>query len=200
MVVIMTVTWFLLVSPKRGEASQLQVDTESQLNENASLETDLAVLKEQNKKLPKYQAQLAELQSRIPTTSGMPTLIRQLTIAADRSGVEMSSLTPTLAVPLAPPGGTPGAVSPEGALPAGELSGINVDIVVTGGFFEIQQFVNKLENLDRYVQVSGFTIAEGDGATDQGSDASLTATFNSRVYLLPEGVDVTTATTTDPQS
>jgi hypothetical protein len=210
-VLILVATWFLLVSPKRGEATQLQADTAAQLNENASLETQLSVLREQNKNLPKYQAELAGLRDQVPQTNVLPGFVRQLSMAADRSGVTLDILTPTPAVPLSVDGAAPEAISVEGNLPAGKLAGINVDIVVSGGFFEIQQFANKLENLERYNLVSGLDIgpAEGDTeavATDNTKNL-LTATFHSRVFLVPVGVDgatttttTTTTTTADPQS
>jgi Tfp pilus assembly protein PilO len=210
-VLILVATWFLLVSPKRGEATQLQADTAAQLNENSSLETQLSVLREQNKNLPKYQADLAGLYDQVPQTNALPGFVRQLSIAADRSGVTLDVLTPTPAVPLSVDGAAPEPVSPEGNLPAGKLAGINVDIAVTGGFFEIQQFANKLENLQRYNLVSGLDIGPAEGETDTvATDSSknlLTATFHSRVFLVPVGVDpatttttTTTTTTADPQS
>jgi len=190
-VVVLVGTWFLLVSPKRGEVSELQAATESQEGKNASLETEVALLKEQNKKLPKYQAELAELRNRIPATEGMPSLIRQLRVAADKSGVDLDALTPQPAVALVgPEGGTP-AVGEGGSLPPEALAGVNFDIVVSGGYFEIQQFMNKVENLERYVQVSGFTIAEGEETTEGDTEANagdLTATLNSRAYLVPTAV------------
>jgi type IV pilus assembly protein PilO len=210
-VLILVATWFLLVSPKRGEATQLQADTAAQVNENASLETQLSVLREQNKKLPKYQADLAGLYDQVPQTNALPGFVHQLSIAADRSGVALDILTPTPAVPLSVGGAIPEPVSPEGNLPAGQLAGINVDIAVSGGFFEIQQFANKLENLQRYNLVGGLDIGPAEGETDvvatDNSKNLLTATFHSRVFLVPVGVDpatttttTTTTTTADPQS
>jgi type IV pilus assembly protein PilO len=199
---ILVATWFLLVSPKRGEASQLQADTAAQVNENSSLETELAVLREQNKKLPKYQAEVAAIHDQVPQTNAEPSYVRQLSVAADRSGVTLESLTPTPAVPLSVDGAPPSAISPEGFLPPGELAGINVDIVVSGGFFEIQQFANKLENLQRYNLVGGLDIApaEDDSTTEVTADTKnlLTATFHSRVFLVPPAVDLTATVPTTP--
>ena len=200
-VLILVATWFLLVSPKRGEATQLQADTAAQLNENASLETQLSVLREQNKDLPKYQADLAALYEQVPQTNALPGFVRQLSTAAEKSGVTLDILTPTPAVPLSVDGAAPESISPEGNLPAGVLAGINVDIAVSGGFFEIQQFANKLENLQRYNLVSGLDIVEAEGdsvvATDNTKNL-LTGTFHSRVFLVPVGVDAATTTPTTP--
>lgn len=207
-ILILVVTWFLLVSPKRGEAAALATDTQAQLDTNADLALDLALLKQQNKKLPKYQAELAELRDRVPQTNSMPGFVRQLTEAANASGVFLNSVTPVAAVPLSKDGAAPVAISPEGVLPAGELAGIDVTIDVYGGFFELQQFSNKLENLQRYTLVGGLTIGEteGDevdtlpaGALDNPEDA-LKGTYISRIYLLPTAPAAVAPPTAEPQS
>ena len=209
-VLILVGAWFLVVSPKRGEASDLKSETDGQMATNATLQTNLSVLKAQNKDMPKYQAQLAGLQARVPETAALPALIRQLTVAADKSGVELISLTPATPVPLAAPGdlSAPVPVPGQGLTP-GRLAGINVDVVASGGFFEIQQFVNKVENLERYFLVGAMTIAEPDDTTTTTTTTTtstdggaLTVTLNGRVFLTPttpaEVVPTTAATTPTP--
>ena len=44
-VVILAAGWFLLVSPKKGEAADLQTQAASQVSANAVLETQLQVLR-----------------------------------------------------------------------------------------------------------------------------------------------------------
>ena len=196
-VAILALTWFLLVSPKRGEASQLQADTQAQEGTNQTLLTEVNVLKAENKKLPKYQAELAAFQRRIPPTPAMPGFIRELNEAALKAGVEMTAVTPSPAVALVGADADAAAVPVEGSLPPGALAGINVEIVVSGGYFEVQQFVNKLENLERYVQIGTLAIAEPDdaAAADPAADASaddLTATLTARTYLVPQAAAVAT--------
>jgi len=198
--VVLAGSWFLLVSPKRGEAADLQSEADSQLNVNQALTTELALLKQQKKDLPEQQAQLAELQTQVPQTPSMPSLIRLLDTAGTRSGVDLVSMAPAAAIPVMSAEGATDAV--DGVLPADQLAAVNADIVIHGGYFEIVKFVNSLENLERYVLVTNMTITQPDTATDTSSTSSadegqLTATLSSRVFLLPAAAEVTT-TTTDP--
>ena len=78
--------------------------------------------------------------------------------------------------------------------------------IVSCGFFEIQQFVNKVENLERYFLVGAMTIAEPDDTTTTTTTSTdggaLTVTLNGRVFLTPttpaEVVPTTAATTPTP--
>ena len=102
-------------------------------------------------------------------------------------------MSPSEAAPL---GGT---VDPTGALPLDTLAAINVDLVVTGTYFQITEFMNELETASRYTLVSGYSFTEAtesDAAstdTAGGSDTSapssgdpeLTATINARIYEYP---------------
>jgi Tfp pilus assembly protein PilO len=197
-------TWFLLVSPKRTEAADLQAQAESQQATNQSLETELALLKQQKKDLPEQQAALAGLRTQVPQTQALPSLVRLLDQAAEKSGVDFTTLSPTAAVPVM---SAPGAVeSADGVLPPEQLAAVNSDIVVNGGYFEIVKFVNALENLERYVLVTNMTIVESDssgeeaGASENAGD--LTATLSSRVFLLPtapETVEPAAAPATETQ-
>jgi hypothetical protein len=57
-----------LISPKKAEAADLVAQTASQEATNDGLRTQLEVLKAQAKDLPKKQADLARVQTKILTT------------------------------------------------------------------------------------------------------------------------------------
>ena len=187
-------SWFLLVSPKRTEAADLQAQADEQAATNAGLQTELAVLKQQKKELPQQQAKLAGLQTQIPQTSDMPSLVRLLNQAGAKSGVDLVSFSPAAAVPVTSEAST--TVVTEGVLPSEQLAAIDAQIVVTGGYFEIVKFLNSLENLQRYLLVTNTTIAPDDAAsaspeTTQKDAGQLTASLSSRVFLLPVVVEPT---------
>src|SRR5919106_701702 len=76
---IFAASWFLLVSPKRGEAADLRDQAVSQEDANARLEQQLQVLMAQQQDLPKQRARLAQLRTQIPVSPALPSLIRDLT-------------------------------------------------------------------------------------------------------------------------
>jgi Tfp pilus assembly protein PilO len=207
--------WFLLVSPKRGEAADLKSQATKQDSTNAGLVQQLAILKEQQADLPTQQARLAVLGQRIPTDPALPGLVRSLSAAARQSGVSLDELTPTTPVPLAGPvAAAPvaapatttdssstdatsdtSAPAPVAAPAAPTLLQIPLEAKVSGSFFELEQFVNKLEGLQRSFLVSGFTIApltaSGAAATTTTTTTAtgdLVLTLQGRVFLAPKAV------------
>ena len=203
-VLILVAGWFLLIAPQRDEVAKLQAETQTQENANSASETELAVLKQQNKDLPEKQAELAALQTKIPEAPDLPTYIREMQDIGRKAGVQFTSLTPTTPVTMGGVVGTGGALTPE------QLAALNVDMVVTGDYFAITKFMNDLETAQRYTLVSGYVITtEGSevstaSASSSGS-ANLTATINARIFLVPATPEVdatatTSTTTTDTTS
>ncbi|MGB2839876.1 MAG: type 4a pilus biogenesis protein PilO [Actinomycetes bacterium] len=188
-VVIMVAGWFLLIAPQRAEVADLELQTTSQVDTNSRLETELALLKEQNKDLPEKQAELAELRTAIPEAPDLPSYIREMQDIGRQSGVSFTSLTPAAPVDL-------GGAGAEGALTPGQLSAVNIDMIIVGSYFEITKFMNELETSPRYTLVSGDTIVEDDAEGEQSSGGSpvLNATVNARIYLVPTVPEVTDTT------
>lgn len=191
-VLILVAGWFLLISPQRAEVASLQTEAQSQDDANAALATELSVLKQQNKELPEKQAELAVLQTKIPQSPELPTYIREMQDIARQADVDFTSLTPTVPVSMGGVVGTSGTLVPE------QLAALNVDMVVTGSYFAITKFMNELETANRYTLVSGYGIsAEGSDGESTSDASALTATINSRIYLVPPTPEVAATAATD---
>ncbi|CAA9362483.1 MAG: hypothetical protein AVDCRST_MAG16-3183, partial [uncultured Frankineae bacterium] len=93
--------WFLLISPKRGEASELRDRHAAQELSNQQAATQLAALKTKAEQLPRKRAALAAVAAKVPTGPALPALVRALTAAARSAGVELVSVAPGAATPLA---------------------------------------------------------------------------------------------------
>lgn len=195
---ILAAGWFLLIAPKRSEASGLRAQAATQQDANARLLQQLAVLKAQQAELPEQRAKLAVMRTQIPDNPALPTLIRDLTAAGRKVGVSIDAMAPSTpaAVAVVQPapvtttsssGGRTAA--PVAAAPA--LYQVPLALNVTGSYFELEQFINKLEGLKRSFLVSGFSLAPaggGDGAssaTDGPAPGDLTLALQGRVYLAP---------------
>ncbi len=113
---VLAAGWFLLVSPKRGDATALNAQAASQDSANDVLRGKLATLKAQAKDEPAQEAKIAAVAAKIPTNSDLPSLIRSLTKTSDVTGVDVKSLSPgspaAVAAPTAPATAT--AVRPTG--------------------------------------------------------------------------------------
>lgn len=207
---ILAAGWFLLVSPKRGEAADLRSQAADQVATNDKLKTELQVLKAQAKELPAEQAKLAAVSTKIPDNPALPGLVRALLEASTATGVELVSIAPgqpelvapvAPAAPAAPAAGqaapaSAGAAAPAATAatpppgPAGQLANIPVAINVVGDYFEVRSFMDALENLPRALRVHTLSITPGASPTaPEGAEVStedgrsLTSTINGFVFM-----------------
>jgi Tfp pilus assembly protein PilO len=208
--------WFLLVSPKRGEASELRQQTGTQEEANARLADKITLLKTQQADLPEQRAKLATLRNQIPDNPALPSLIRDLTAAGRKAGVAIDAMAPAPPVALvaevtAPVAATAGATEETADESTGEstattpsaptatagqrnLFQVPLTLTVSGSYFELEQFINKLENLRRSFLVSGFTLAPQEAQGTDEAEGGLTVVLNGRVFLSQQAP----ATTTTP--
>lgn len=225
-IAILAAGWFLLVSPKRSDASDLDAQAQAKQAANAMLLTKLATLKAQAKDLPRQQAALAAVAAKIPDNPAMPALIRSLSKAAASAGVELVSIAPanvtpvvstartgapvtptvgsapvatssgTSAAPVTPSAGSAAGSAAGSSATAGTLSSISVTLSVVGGYFQVEQFLDGLESLQRAFKVGSISMAPGDnpvkpatgtstGTSAAASGRSLTAAITGLVYLAP---------------
>src|SRR5438067_6686293 len=100
---VMAAGWFVLVKPQRSHAASLRKDAADVLQINQTLQAQIAHLRAQAKDLPAQQRKLADIATKVPDSPALPTLIRQLSAAADGSGVNLVSLSPGLPALVAAP-------------------------------------------------------------------------------------------------
>jgi Tfp pilus assembly protein PilO len=198
--------WMFLVSPKRATASDLRTQADQANVHNQQLRSQLQVLQAQQKLMPKYEAQLAQIRTQIPDNPALPALIRALTAAADKADVELVTVAPSAPADYRPTGGATAAAKPvSGAAPgaaatpataagaAGALKVINLSLNVVGGYFETENFFNQLESLSRAFKVTTFQMGPGTNPLS-GTAATSTAlsdgrvlatTMNASVFMAP---------------
>lgn len=206
-VAVLAAGWFLLISPKRGEASDLRDQTASQEQQNVQLQAKLEQLKAQAKDLPAQQAKLADFHLRIPDNPALPTLVRDLTKATKAAGTDLVSLapgqptalTPAAATKPVPSATTAGGAKAVAAPPSSPLFAVPVQLHVTGTYPQVELFINQLEGLKRSFLVTGFQLGENkdsgaaSGSTSASTDRTLDLQLDGRVFVAP--TTATTATT-----
>ena len=193
-VVILLGGYMLLVKPKSDEAADLRATAEAQLVANRRLQQDIERLNEQARDLPRQQAKLAAFGQRIPANPALPSLIRSLTDAADRAGVELVSLAPSPPVPVeaaapaaaaSPAPGSPGVSGRTAAAPAAgdPLYAINLNVTIRGGFIQMQQFFSNVEDLTRTFTVNTFTAAAVQSQSGATRTGDLETAIVGRVFM-----------------
>jgi len=174
--VVLIVAWyFLLLSPTRTKLSDLDGQIQAQQAALATAKQDVARLESYKKTAPQSRAEIVRLGKMLPESEGIPSLIIELTRTAEASGVALDSITRGATLP-----GTPFGLQ-------------SVSLAVTGRFFDVEDFLYRLESYvafrnasfrvtGRLLAVTTLGVTAGAVTTD-GSAPPLTVTVGLTAYL-----------------
>lgn len=191
--------WFLLVSPTRANAADIEQQAVSQGQANAQLASTIEQLKVQSQDLPAQEAKIAQFRQRIPASPQLPAFIRELSSIAKESNVVLVSMEPSAPAPLtvqATATDASGSVTLSGTTTTSAVQFVAAKVTVSGGYFNTEQFFNKLEKLQRSFLVTGFDISN-DTATDAQAGDVVT-NVQVRVFFTGDLSTTPTSGTTAP--
>jgi len=194
-VAIVLLWYFVLYAPLNDDLSSAQDQVAQEQKTTQSLQAKLAQLESQKQNGTQQQALLRRLDAAVPKEPDLAEFIIQANDIADQSGIEFLSIAPT------PPAAGSG------------VSVINLTITISGGFFQLQDYLRQLEQLERLVIVDGINVSAstGSGAGATGLEAtssgtSLSVTLTGRMFTraaaaaTPGGTGGTTTPTTPSTS
>ena len=144
-IVLAALLFFFLVLPKMREVSRTEDQVEQAEAEELTLRAELARLEGVRENARQIRRQVARFRRAVPPVADLPGLINALQDVADVADVDFFSVAP----------GTPAA------FPQGTASEIPAQIQVIGGFFQVDEFLFRLETMDRAAKV--ITISVGPG-------------------------------------
>jgi hypothetical protein len=161
--VLLALTWFALVGPKRAEAADLADQAVSAQAANDAMQIRTAQLKAQFATLPQRQAELSTLVKQLPATGDVSHFVRSLDALADGAGVRIDGVTPSPGESLdAKPGATgAGAATPApstGGTGSLEVVSIPMTITVHGPYFKTVTFLKGLQTGERAFLVTGVQV------------------------------------------
>ncbi len=148
---------FFLVLPKMREVSSAREELQAAQDEEIALQTQLRSLQDAQAQAERTEREIRALEAKVPPTADLPGLFRLLQSAADRAGVDFFQFSP----------GTPQAD------PSGSFSTIPGQIVVTGDYFMLQEYLYRLETLPRAAKVTSVSIAPGGGGEGETGGVTL---------------------------
>jgi hypothetical protein len=131
-VLVLAVGTLLLVRPKQQAVAEARADRNSAIAESQALRDQvraLEALKDDANEL-RTKAELAKAE--FPSTPNLPVLVDALQDAADQAGVDLISVSPT---------------APKTSTVQPELAEISTALSVTGGYFQIEDFLSRMEDL-----------------------------------------------------
>ncbi len=181
---VVLVAWYLLLwGPQGGRIEDAQAERDAATARNQQLLTQVERLQGAKERQPELVAQNDRLKAAIPDQPDLAAFILSADDAASTSGVTFMAITPQ-----AP------ATAEDATLP----TVVAVSIEAEGGYFQVLDFVNRLEDLDRLVVIDSIDVAPQDD-----SGLALTVALQGRIFTTAEpapadatGLASTTTTTT----
>lgn len=129
---VLVAATLLLIRPTRQATAEARADRDTAVAESQTLRDQIKALEALKPKEAELKAQAELAKAEFPATPALPGLVDALQDAASLSGVDLGSVAP----------GTPTAST---ANP--QLVQISTTVSISGGYFEIQDFLVRLENL-----------------------------------------------------
>ncbi|HVL88605.1 MAG TPA: type 4a pilus biogenesis protein PilO [Actinomycetota bacterium] len=153
LVVVLALVFVFLIRPVSSQIAEVKEQTETARSQESSLRVQLRALQQARANATEVAARLAKFDLLLPRTSDIPAFIRQVQDAANLSGITLSSIAPSPPSALAAGPGVDPVIAGKGVF------GINVVLQVAGGFFRLESFLQRLENLQRVVMVNNMSIS-----------------------------------------
>jgi Tfp pilus assembly protein PilO len=147
-----------LIFPKTNEVKTTQKAVTAEQAKTAQLQLQVDQLKTLEKQASKIRAELKALNIEVPPTADLPGLIHEVNGAADQAAVDLQSITP----------GSPAAAT------SNPVSVIPLQLTVSGGYFSVEEFLYRIETLDRTAKVATVSLTPdgGSSSTDSGQSSS----------------------------
>jgi Tfp pilus assembly protein PilO len=186
---VVTAGWYLIsYKPGQKEITQLNAQVATVRQQVAELEAQLKHLQELKAAEPKLRAKLARFDTALPREPRLPEFILQINDVAAKARVDFIAVAPSQ--PAAQVGSGGGATTNT----ASGLQQISVSVSTRGSYFALQNFLYRLETLNRALRVDTFSIGRA-GAQTSGGSPQLQVSLSMRMFMSPaSGVPATTST------
>jgi len=203
-VVVVVVAWFfLLFNPQRHTVADLDNQISGARQTLNSLQQDLVRLQAYAKTAPQTQADLLRLNKMMPSQTGIPSVIIELTQTAQQSGLDFTRIQP-------------------GAVTAGGVFSVEpITLTFSGAYYDLEDFLFRLESYVEYrnnaflvtgrlLQVGQIQVAKAattSGTTATGAaELTINVTLNTFLWSAPQTIQsipagaLPASTTTTPSA
>ena len=164
---VLAAATLLLIRPTRQATAEARADRDAAVADSQNLRHQIRVLEALKPKEAELKAQAELAKAEFPATPALPGLVDALQDAASQSGVGLGTVAPS---------------TPETSTVNPLLAEITTTVNVNGGYFEIQDFLVRLENLvkgsdparvtPRSVLVESVNLTGGSDEQATGDSAS----------------------------
>ena len=190
-VVFLLLWYFVAWNPQQSKLHKAQKRKEAAEQQADELTQAINRLRAAQRNEPLQRAQLELLRTAIPDDPNLGQFILDVNDRAAAAGIDFVSISPTL--PTTAPTTTPASAASPTAPPAQ----ITVSLQITGGYFQVIDFINRLADLPRILVLDTLNISAGD-------NVRLSVGISSRMFVkavpagfaAPGASPVSTTTTT----
>jgi Tfp pilus assembly protein PilO len=174
--VVLVLLWFVaLWSPQGSALSDARKKASDAMQQGATLRDQLKRLQDSRRDQPLKQSRLETLRVAIPDDPSLAQFILDANDAASIAGIDFLSVTPT------PPSAqgqatTPTTVAGAAGGAAGAPVPIRIAMTISGGYFQVLDFMNRLNGLPRLVVIDSVTM------TAQAAATQLQVTLQERIF------------------
>jgi len=169
---LVIVVWLAaLWGPQSSALSKAKKRADAAVQQRDALQDQLTRLKSSKRDEPLKRSQLETLRVAVPDDPNLAQFILDANDAASRSGIDFLSITPTPPSSTAAPGATSGGGG-GGTAPVP----VRLAISITGGYFQVLDFVNRLDRLPRIVVVDNLSLTSA-------AAGQLTAAVTARMFV-----------------
>jgi Tfp pilus assembly protein PilO len=160
----------LLIRPKQQAVAEARADRNAATAESQSLRDQIRALEALQADAATLRARARQARAEFPSTPNLPAFVNALQDAAVQAGADLKSVTPS---------------TPKTSTVRPELAEISTSVNLTGGYFQIEDFLARLENLikgadpdrvpPRSVLVQSVDISRGSDQGASGGSAAAAA-------------------------
>jgi type IV pilus assembly protein PilO len=184
---VLVLWWFLLWSPQRKKVDDAKARADAAQQQVGQLRVTLSRLQELKRTEALKRSQIEALRVAVPDQPNLAQFILDANDAANKAGIDFLSVTPS------PPAT---AAAGAGTAAAGAPAAINLAMSITGGYFQVLDFVNRLTDLPRIVVIDNLSLAAGDGSNMTVSITARMFTTSAAPVAAPTTVPPAGTTTT----
>ena len=173
--------YFLVVSPKQGEASRLDEEIAAT---NVELLAARAATQAEGDRQPIAVADIFRLATAMPSSPDMPGILLELSRIAEETGIRFKSITP------------------QSALAVGAYQSVPINVTFDGSFYALSDFLFRLRTLvsvrrgELHAAGRLFSVESVDFAEGEAGFPMLAAMLNLQAYVY--GTDVSGTTVPPP--
>jgi Tfp pilus assembly protein PilO len=132
-VALIVVSFVFLIKPQMDQAAELREEAAAIRTQQEQARGQIAALARVRETSPTVEAELAAISAIIPQDPALPSALRQFQMAAQDSGVTLTSMAPS-------------APTNANISDAPNLASISWSLSIEGGYFQVVDFLRRLED------------------------------------------------------